>query len=316
MQRMGFGMLAAGAALALAAVPCVGRAAQTTVAHAEPPGHRIEIADGAGTPVSLYYEEHGEGTPLLLLHGLGESTFTWHEIVPELARRHRVIALDLKGFGRSDKPKDEAYAADDQAALVARFIGAKNLEGVTIVGHSFGGTVALETALVERAAGTHRIRRIAVIGAPAIPGATASHLDLVRIPALPDLVATALSPEMLARFLLKEAMGSAAEVSDATVEGYAAPYRDPDAIHPFLATARAIVKEKDEKAVRRRLREIRLPVLVVWCRKDPIVPLRSGRQLAATLPSAHFRIIDGCHHLPQHERPQRLLAELKRFLGS
>lgn len=312
--RMGLGMAAVG--LALVAGAGVGGAAPTALSPAEPPGHRITLTDAAGAPLALYYEEHGEGAPVLLLHGLGESTFTWHEIAPELAKGHRVIALDLKGFGRSDKPKDHAYAADDQAALVARFIAAKKLDAVTIIGHSFGGTVALKTALADGVAETRRIRRIAVIGAPALPRATAPHLDLVRIPALPDVLASALPPEWIARLLLSEAMGGAKEVSEATVQGYAAPYRDPEAMHPFLATARAIVKEKDEKIVVRRLRQIRVPVLVVWCRKDPIVPLRSGRKLAATLRTSRLRIIDGCHHLPQHERPRQLLSELQRFLAS
>jgi pimeloyl-ACP methyl ester carboxylesterase len=56
-------------------------------------------------------------------------------------------------------------------------------------------------------------------------------------------------------------------------------------------------------------------VLVVWCRKDPIVPLRAGRQLAAALPRARLAILEGCHHLPQHERPQALLRTLRPFLS-
>ena len=58
-------------------------------------------------PVKLFVEEKGEGSPLLLIHGFGASTFTWREIAPALARQHRVIAVDLKGFGQSDKPFDE-----------------------------------------------------------------------------------------------------------------------------------------------------------------------------------------------------------------
>lgn len=279
------------------------------------PGRRIAVEVAGRPAVTLYYEEEGSGPPLLLLHGLGESTFTWHEIRPALAARHRVIALDLKGFGRSEKPDDGAYTADDQAALVARFILARGLDELTVVGHSFGGTVALRAALAEGIRGTGRIRRLAVIGAPALPQSTAAQLDLVLTPAVPDLVAAALPAEAIARLLLHEAMGGKGTVSERDVEGYAAPYRERAAVTAFLATARAIVTERDAKAVARRYRAVAQPVLLVWCREDQIVPLRSGRRLARTLPRARLAVIEGCHHLPQHERPQQLLKMLGSFLA-
>jgi pimeloyl-ACP methyl ester carboxylesterase len=265
-------------------------------------------------PVSLYFEEQGQGEPVLLLHGLGESTFTWHDILPGLAERHRVIALDLKGFGRSDKPDDGAYSADDQAALVARFIVEKDLEGVTLIGHSFGGAVALRTALVENIEGTDRVKGVAVISSPGLPGSTARHLDLVKTPVVPDTLASALPAEALARLLLFEAMGRKREVREEDIEGYAAPYRDPAALKPFFATARAIVTEGGREAVARRYKALKLPVLAVWCRKDPIVPLRAGRRLVSTLPNARLVVLEGCHHLPQHEQPQKLLKVLGTFL--
>jgi pimeloyl-ACP methyl ester carboxylesterase len=279
----------------------------------EEPGRRLTLARPGEPPLALYYEEYGSGPPVLLLHGLGESIFTWRDILPALAARHRVIALDLKGFGRSDKPDDGAYSADDQAALVARFIVERNLSGLTVVGHSFGGTVALRAALAEPIAGKGRIRRIVAIAAPALPRATARHLDLVMTPLVPDTVAAVLPPEDAARFLLKEAMGGRTP-SEKTVEGYAAPYREHDAMRAFLATARSIVNERDTEAIAKRYKALKQPVLLVWCRKDPIVPLRAGRQLASALPRARLAVLEGCHHLPQHERPKQLLRVLGPFL--
>lgn len=280
----------------------------------ESSGSRVTLTMAGQPPIALYYEEAGAGPPLLLLHGLGESTFTWHDILPALAARNRVIALDLKGFGRSDKPDDGAYSADDQAALVARFILERRLSDLTVVGHSFGGTVALRTALVEGIAGKGRIRRIVAIGAPALPRAAARRLDLVMTPLVPDAVAAVVPAETAARFLLKEAMGGRAP-SEKNVKGYAQPYDDRDAMRAFFTTARSIVNEQDADAIKARYRAIKQPVLLVWCRKDPIVPLRSGRQLAAALPHARLSILEGCHHLPQHERPKQLLKALTGFLG-
>jgi pimeloyl-ACP methyl ester carboxylesterase len=307
------GLALAGMMLAAAPIDAAPPAAVERPA-SEAAGHRIALTLPDREPVSLYYEEHGSGPPLLLLHGLGESLFTWHEILPALAARHHVIALDLKGFGRSDKPDDGAYTADDQAALVARFIAERGLDGLTVIGHSFGGTVALRTALADGIAGTTRIRRIAVIGAPALPRATARYLDLVMTPLIPDTFAAVLPPDAMARLLLKEAMGGRTP-SEKDVEGYAAPYREHAAMRAFFATARSIIAEHDAKAIAARYRAVKQPVLVVWCRKDPIVSLRSGRQLAAALPRGRLAVLEGCHHLPQHERPQTLLRTLRPFLA-
>ncbi len=277
------------------------------------PGRRVTLAPPGAPPVTLYYEEQGAGPPLLLLHGLGESTFTWHDILPALAATHHVVALDLKGFGRSEKPDDGAYSADDQARLVARFILERGLSDLTLVGHSFGGTVALRTALADGIVGTGRIRRIVAIGAPALPRATARRFDLVMAPVLADTVAAVVPPVPAARFLLKEAMGGRTPREE-DVKGYAAPYEAEGATRAFLATARAIVSEKDAAAIAKRYRAIGQPVLLVWCRKDPIVPLRAGRALAAALPRARLAVLERCHHLPQHERPKALLDTLARFL--
>ncbi len=306
--------LIAGLALACALAVGLSQAAVPAPEMPDGPGGRITVSAPGQDPVALNFEERGAGETVLLLHGLGESSFTWHDVMPALEARYRVIALDLKGFGKSDKPEDAAYSADDQAALVARFILDKNLDGITLVGHSFGGTVALRTALAEGIAGTSRVRRIAVIGAPALPRSTARYLDLVKTPVIPDTLASALSPEALARLLLREASGGSV-ASNEDIEGYAAPYRDPAAMRAFFATARTIVMETDAEAIAKRYEAIAQPVLVVWCRKDPIVPLSAGRKLAATLPRAHLSIIEGCHHLPQHERPKQLLKTLGAFIA-
>ena len=114
-------------------------------------------------PVNLYYEEQGKGPPVLLLHGFGASTYTWRHITPELARTHRVIAVDFKGFGQSDKPFDERYSVLDQAELIAQLIEDKDLRDLTIVGHSFGGGVALRLALEANTRLGGRIARLVLL---------------------------------------------------------------------------------------------------------------------------------------------------------
>ena len=295
-------------AFALVGVMCAAPAA------AAPHSYRTEVATTEAGPVSLYAEETGEGPPLLLLHGLGESTFTWRKVVPELASTYRVIALDLKGFGRSDKPLEQDYSADDQAKLVAVFMEKRGLRDVVLVGHSFGGTVALRTALVPSVREAGRIRRLVIISAPALPRSVASHLGIVEIPALPDALAAAIPPEMMARLLLSEARASN-NISDEDVKGYAAPYYEVAAKHAFLVTARSIVSETGGE-IASHYRSIDKPSLVIWCRKDPIVPLRSGKRLMRSLPNARMAVLEDCHHLPQDERPEALIELIRSFAGN
>lgn len=271
--------------------------------------------DGKTPPIALHATDTGSGPPLLLIHGLGCSSFTWRKIVPDLAKDHRVITLDLKGFGKSAKPDDGAYSAEDQAALVAKFIQKNALKNLTIIGHSFGGTVALRTALRKDMQGPAIIKRLVIISAPALPGSVARHLKLIELPAVPDAIAETLSPNAWARMLLANAVSGRMKVTDAAVEGYAAPYREKGAVAAFIATARSIVGEKGRRAMAARYQKLKTPSLLVWCNRDPIVPLRSGRKLRKTLPKSRLVIFRGCQHFPQEERPTDLVRKIRSFFA-
>jgi pimeloyl-ACP methyl ester carboxylesterase len=286
--------------------------ANALVAEEQSPGSRIDVTVPGQAATSLYAEETGEGPPLLLLHGLGASTFTWRHIVPVLARSHHVVALDLKGFGRSDKPFDDHYSAADQAALVAAFIRQRGLKGVSLVGHSFGGTVALLTAL-ELKDEPERISRLVIMDAPALKQKFPGAADIINAPFVPYLAMT-LAPQYAARQLLRAVSAPRRKLLESDIAGYAAPYSSPGSSHAFVATTRAIL-DANTNRMGSRYPEIRQPTLVVWCRNDRVVPLRTGSKLAQLLPSARLDVLNRCNHLPQDEVPESLLAELQAFLN-
>ena len=138
-------------------------------------------------PVKLYYEEAGKGPPLLLIHGFGASTYTWRHIAPELAQTHRVIAVDLKGFGQSDKPFDSRYSVFDQAELLAELIEEKDLRNLTLVGHSFGGGVALVLALEANQRLEGRIARLVLLDSIAYPQQIPVFFRLLDVPLVSPL---------------------------------------------------------------------------------------------------------------------------------
>ena len=291
---------------------CVLVAACAAAGVASAASYRVTLEAPGQPAIGLHVEEVGAGPPLVLIHGLGASTFTWRHVVPALAKRHRVIAIDLPGFGRSDKPRDQAYSAASQAALVAAFLRKADLRSVTLIGHSFGGTVALLTAL-ELNGDQSRIARLVVIDAPALKQDFGDTAELLRTPGLPYAAVAVAPPEIVARLLLRYVSASGRNVPEADIRGYAAPFYDAGARHAFIATAQAIL-DANVSTMGARYRDIRQPTLLVWCRRDRIVPLATGRKLARRLPNARLEILKACNHLPQDEVPLTLLGKLEAFL--
>src|SRR4029079_11873611 len=128
--------------------------------------------------------------------------FTWRHITAPLAHGHRVIALDLKGFGQSDKPFDDHYSAVDQAALVAAFIRKRGLGGITLIGHSFGGVVALRTAR-DFANEPGTVVRLVVMDTPALQQDLSDGAWFFSVPGLSYAAMAVTPPEFMTRMMLR-----------------------------------------------------------------------------------------------------------------
>lgn len=308
-------VLAAGMALAIAVIGGLPGPAKVH-AHptAGPHAYRVTVAPDGQPPLSLYVEEMGRRGPVvLLLHGLGGSSYSWRHVAPRLAATHRVIAIDLRGFGRSDKPFDLAYSPADHAAVVRAFIRQQRLFNVTVVGHSFGGLVTLLLAMDGRLE-PHRIARIAVMDSPAFQQPFSPGVDFLRRPVLPYVVLHLVPPEVpTAIALMMEKMGFET-FSRRDISIYADPLLEPGGPHALIETARQIVPPDIDRIVA-RYRTLSKPALVLWCRDDQVVPLSTGVRLARTLPRARLVVLDGCDHVPAEQAPGAVVAELQRFLG-
>ncbi len=264
-------------------------------------------------PVSLHYEESGSGSPLVLLHGIGSSNYTWRHIAPALSRNHRVYQVDLKGFGRSEKPFDQAYGARDQAELIAEFIISRNLRNVTLVGHSFGGGIALMLALENKGRMKDRISRLVLLDSVAYHQNLPIFFRLLRMPLLSQVNVRAVPPVTMARAGLNIAYFDDSKITRQDVLAYAEPLRSAGAKHAIIQTARQLVPN-DLHDLSSRYGEIKLPALIIWCEHDRVVPLEIGAKLARALPDATYRVFPNCGHLPQEELPAETLAEIRSFL--
>jgi pimeloyl-ACP methyl ester carboxylesterase len=288
----------------------------TTLASPPDPGmatRKVTVATRHG-PLTLAVTERGSGPPVLLIHGLGSTSDAWDGVVPALASRYRVLALDLRGFGQSDKPNDAHYSIADQAEAVAAFLDKDGLTGVTVVGHSLGGGVALKLSLDEAAAGRTRIKALALLDTIAYRQPLPLFFRVLQVPVVGSLGMSLVPPEMQASEALRIAYHDQTKVTDALVERYARPLRDPAVRHAFAETVNALIPD-DIDTLTARYPSIALPTLILWCTNDVIVPIALGKRLASDIKTSRFAKLSDCGHMPHEERPALTSQYLDQFLG-
>jgi pimeloyl-ACP methyl ester carboxylesterase len=272
--------------------------------------------DNVGTrasPLRLWVEEQGRGEPILMLHGFGASMYTWRYIAPALARTHRVITVDLKGSGRSDKPFDGKYRVLDQVALIKRLIDRKRLTNLTLVGHSFGGGVALALALDLNETRPAALKQLVLIDSIAYRQRLPLFIQLLQTPVLAGIGMYAILPEIESYEGLYAAYHDPSKITFNAVRAYALPLYEPGGRYALLKTAEEIVPV-NLSALIASYPTIQQPTLLIWCAEDPVVPVWVGRKLARTLPHSRLSVLNGCGHAPQEELPLQTLTLMRKFL--
>jgi len=254
--------------------------------------------------------EAGTGPPAIAIHGLGATKASFLATVAALAPRFRVIAIDLPGFGDSDKPVGAPYDARYFATSVVQLLDALGLERAHLIGNSLGGRVALEAALRD----PERVDRMALL-APSLawrrrrPWAPALRLVRPELGMLPHAPRPVVE-HVLDRFMPEARTGWAA----AGVDEFLRSFLTPRGRAAFYAAARQIYLEEPEGAngFWPRLRELSVPALFVWGRRDTLVPLAFARHVTEAVPAARHLELD-CGHVPQMERPSETHAAIGRF---
>lgn len=260
---------------------------------------------------TLRWLEGGEGPPLVLLHGRGHAATMWQPLLPALARRNRVIAIDLPGFGHSSSSLFSG--ADPEAALrffvdpVEALLVDLGLEEAAIVGHSLGGFVAVELSLRQRV----RPRRLVLIGSMGLgPAMRTAARAFFR--AVPERLARALGPS-----LYEGLMGVAGEGLPpplaalegellSTTGGKGPPARAFNALFPMVGPA----FHRGE-----RLGEVGAETLIVWGDRDVVFPSPTAIAAAAAMPRAEVSLWPDLGHCPHLEDPGRVGPAIAGFVA-
>ncbi len=256
----------------------------------------------------LHYLAAGEGEPIVLLHGWPTSSLLWRNVMPTLAESHRVIALDLPGFGLSDKPLDVSYSFRYFDRVLEDAFDALDIETTGLAVHDLGGPVGLYWACQH----PERLRRLAILNTlvyPEFSWAVVLFIAACRLPLIRSFMA---SPRGL-RFAMRLGVADRQRLSDEAVAGVQAPFASHEARRALLK-AGGNLSPKGFREIAAKLPSLEVPVRIVYGERDRILPdvAKTMRRIQNDLPQAEVTALADCGHFLQEERPEeigRLLAD-------
>lgn len=260
---------------------------------------------------AVTYVDYGHGDDVVLLvHGLGGSWQSWLENIPTLGEHHRVVAVDLAGFGGSDPLGDDGSIYDHVETLTG-LLDVVGCREAVVVGHSLGGLVTLCLSLWQ----PHRVRGTVLVSGGGVPLSpfrlsiilTAFHAFSLVF-SIPGVARTVAARAGLRRLLLWVALDDWRTMSP-ELAAIAVPLMNAPG---FAATARAAAAALP--AVRPDL--VTTPTLLVWGRNDRILPLDAAEEMVAQLRDAELVSLDHVGHCAMFEAPGRVNELLLSFLGS
>jgi pimeloyl-ACP methyl ester carboxylesterase len=281
-----------------------------------PPGgfkYKLELVETKGPRISTLFAGDENAEPLVLIHGLGATKASWLTIVPQLAKRFRVIAIDLPGFGASDKPMGR-YDAPWFAHRVTGLLDALGIDRAYIAGNSMGGRIAMELGIRH----SDRVKAIACL-CPAAAFSKRPALRLVRVlrPEL-GIIASRLPrsrilPSMRQLFADPECVEES--WYDAAVDDFLSVWRSPRARMAFFASMRNIYLDEPvgEQGFWNRLKTMTTPALYIYGKHDVLISHHFAKKVRRHLPGAEIAVWSDCGHVPQIEFPNRTADALIGF---
>jgi pimeloyl-ACP methyl ester carboxylesterase len=284
--------------------------------------HKVVDLDG---PVH-FVDFGGEGSPLVMVHGLGGNALNWMAVAPALAKRHHAVAIDLAGFGQTPLFKRSA-AVGANAELVRQFIDKVFDEPVILMGNSMGGHISILVAADH----PDKVDRLVLVD-PAVPGvhvrrpepAMLGVMAALSVPGLAenllDRRARLLGPEGLVRETLAAVCADPSRVGADVVEAHVRLTSERANLgrqnyRALLQATRSIGLRMADPRFWLRARQVKAPALVIHGELDHVIPLASARELVRRVPGWKLEVIEGVGHVPMMETPNAFLSVFNDWMA-
>lgn len=265
----------------------------------------------------LAYKRAGSGPAILLIHGMAGSASTWSAVFDRLAAHFTVLAPDLPGHGKSEKPRGD-YSLGAFAGVLRDFLLAMDVERATLVGQSLGGGVAMQLAYQH----PEVCERLVLVNSGGLGDDVMPILRALTLPGA-GLVVPIFAQRRI-RSVIEGATRAIEKVglrpSPEVVEMWKAytSLIDPDTRTAFLATLRSVVDHRGQRvsAMNRLYLAADVPTLIIWGDQDHVIPVRHAHESHDAIPHSELEIFEGSGHFPHCDDPERFAASVKRFMDS
>jgi len=262
------------------------------------------------------YRIAGSGPPVVLIHGMLNSSSHWQAVALDLASDHTVIAPDLIGHGDSAAPRGD-YSLGAHAASIRDLLTAIGIERASIVGHSLGGGVAMQFFYQF----PQRVERLVLISSGGLGREVSPLLRTAALPGISTLLSMTIQPRLLAalastgRRMRERSLGGGVHVQ--AIARALRPLENADARQAFLTTLRSVIDVHGQRvsATDRLYLLDEMPTLIVWGERDHTIPLAHGRRAHEAIPHSFFRTLADVAHFPHLEDPEALSLVLREFIG-
>jgi 4,5:9,10-diseco-3-hydroxy-5,9,17-trioxoandrosta-1(10),2-diene-4-oate hydrolase len=260
-----------------------------------------------------YWSMGDQGSPVILIHGFGASVEIWQHNFSALSKNHRVYALDLVGFGRSDKPSGK-YSSSFLLNHLNEFVTALNIERASVVGLSMGGGVSLMYTLTY----PEKVEKLILVDSAGLGNKTIFSLRLMSLPILGELMT---KPSRKTAYLFfKPAVLDSKILKGAFTDLYYELFSLPGAQKAMLQVLRSMCNifgpRKDIlHSTILNLGKITAPTLIVWGKQDAVLPVEQAYFAKERIPNSQLYIFDQCGHMPNFEKPEEFNRIVLEFLS-
>jgi pimeloyl-ACP methyl ester carboxylesterase len=265
----------------------------------------------------VFYREEGEGSVVVLLHGIAGCSATWDAVLPRLAARHTVVAPDLLGHGESAKPRGD-YSLGAYASGVRDLLAVLGHDRVTVVGHSLGGGIAMQFAYQF----PEWCERLVLVGSGGLGKEVSPLLRALSAPGAEYVFALLLNSRLhgWARSV-GTTVGRVGIRGDQLMTELWNSYSrltDVRAQRAFFHTIRSVIDPAGQRvSARDRLYlAADMPTLIVWGDKDSVIPVEHAAIAHELIPGSRLEIFEGCGHFVPIEAPERFVGVLEDFLAT